>query len=70
MSENGPAVRWKTLRTVAGVLSGTDKRSCVACAGLVVGSAPGEHARFMNIGLVYADGSRIHLIPYDQLPLH
>jgi hypothetical protein len=30
---------------------------------------PGTLARFMDAGLVYADGARIHLIPYDQLPL-
>jgi Tol biopolymer transport system component len=30
---------------------------------------PSSHARFMNAGLVYADGSRIHLVPYDRLPL-
>jgi hypothetical protein len=31
--------------------------------------APGTLARFMDTGLVYADGARIHLVPYDQLPL-
>jgi hypothetical protein len=30
---------------------------------------PGTLARFMDAGLVYADGSRIHLVPYDRLPL-
>jgi hypothetical protein len=30
---------------------------------------PGTLARFMDAGLVYADGARIHLIPYDGLPL-
>jgi hypothetical protein len=30
---------------------------------------PSTYARFMNAGLVYADGARIHLIPFDQLPL-
>jgi WD40-like Beta Propeller Repeat len=29
----------------------------------------GTHARFMDAGLVYAAGSRLHLVPYDQLPL-
>jgi hypothetical protein len=29
----------------------------------------GSLARFMNAGLVYVDGSRLHLVPYDQLPL-
>jgi hypothetical protein len=28
---------------------------------------PGTYARFMNAGLVYADGARIHLVPYEQL---
>ena len=32
--------------------------------------AAGSHARFMDSGLVYADGSRLHLTPYDRLPLH
>jgi WD40 repeat protein len=32
--------------------------------------AAGTHARFMDAGLVYADGSRLHLVPYDRLPLH
>lgn len=31
--------------------------------------APGTHARFMNSGLVYSYGSRIHLVPYERLPL-
>jgi len=31
--------------------------------------APGSHGRFMDAGLVYTNGSRIHLVPYDQLPL-
>jgi Tol biopolymer transport system component len=31
--------------------------------------APGTLARFINAGLVYADGARIWLTPYDQLPL-
>ena len=31
--------------------------------------ASGTLARFTNAGLVYADGARIHLVPYDQLPL-
>jgi hypothetical protein len=26
-------------------------------------------ARFMDSGLVYADGSRLHLVPFDRLPL-
>jgi WD40-like Beta Propeller Repeat len=30
---------------------------------------PGSVARFMDAGLVYADGARIHLVPYDGLPL-
>ena len=30
--------------------------------------AAGSHARFMDAGLVYADGARVRLIPYDQLP--
>jgi len=29
----------------------------------------GSHARFMDNGLVYADGSRLHLVPFDRLPL-
>jgi hypothetical protein len=29
----------------------------------------GTLARFMNAGLVYADGARIQLTPYNQLPL-
>jgi hypothetical protein len=32
----------------------------------VVGA--GTLARFMNAGLVYAGGSRLHLVPYDRLP--
>jgi hypothetical protein len=32
--------------------------------------APGTLARFMNAGLVYADGARIWLVPYNQLPLN
>src|SRR5207244_11337851 len=31
--------------------------------------APGAHARFMDAGLVYADGASIRLVPYGQLPL-
>jgi len=31
--------------------------------------AHGTLARFMNAGLVYADGARIHLVPYAALPL-
>src|SRR5262249_40044844 len=31
--------------------------------------ASGTVARFMDAGLVYADGARIHLVPYDSLPL-
>jgi len=29
----------------------------------------GRLARFMDAGLVYADGARLHLIPYERLPL-
>jgi len=31
--------------------------------------APGQLARFSDTGLVYADGARIHLVPFDRLPL-
>jgi len=31
--------------------------------------ARGTLARFMDAGLVYADGTRIHLVPFDRLPL-
>jgi hypothetical protein len=31
--------------------------------------AAGSFARFIDAGLVYADGSRLRLIPYAQLPL-
>jgi hypothetical protein len=31
--------------------------------------APASAARFMALGLVYADGARIHLVPYAKLPL-
>jgi hypothetical protein len=31
--------------------------------------AAGIHARFMNAGLVYAEGPRLHLVPFDLLPL-
>jgi WD40 repeat protein len=31
---------------------------------------PGKLARFMDTGLVYATGTRIHLIPWAKLPLH
>ena len=34
----------------------------------VVGA--GRLARFMDAGLVYADGSRLHLVPFAALPLH
>jgi hypothetical protein len=37
--------------------------------GQVATIGPASHARFMNTGLVYSDGNRLHLIPYDQLPL-
>jgi hypothetical protein len=30
---------------------------------------PGSRARFMDSGLVYADGARIRLVPVDRLPL-
>jgi len=33
----------------------------------VVGA--GTLARFMDAGLVYADGARLHVVPYDRLPL-
>jgi hypothetical protein len=36
-------------------------------ADRVVG--PGTLPRFMDAGLVYADGARIRLVPYDRLPL-
>jgi hypothetical protein len=36
-------------------------------ADKVVG--PGTLARFADAGLVYADGARIRLMPYEQLPL-
>src|SRR5262249_29660036 len=36
-------------------------------ADAVVG--PGSHARFMDTGLVFADGARIRLLPFAQLPL-
>ena len=31
--------------------------------------AAGSHARFIDTGLVDADGSRLHLVPFDKLPL-
>jgi WD40-like Beta Propeller Repeat len=31
--------------------------------------ANGTRARFMNAGLVYADGTRVHILPFDRLPL-
>ena len=31
--------------------------------------APGSTARFVGSGLVYADGARLHLVPFDRLPL-
>ena len=31
--------------------------------------ARGTTARFMDAGLVYADGARLHLVPFDRLPL-
>lgn len=31
--------------------------------------AAGTLARFMDAGLVYTDGARIHLVPFEQLPL-
>ena len=37
--------------------------------GMDVTIAAGSHARFMGAGLVYADGSRLHLVTYSQLPL-
>jgi WD40 repeat protein len=36
-------------------------------ADRVVG--PGTLPRFMDAGLVYADGARIHLVPFERLPL-
>ena len=36
-------------------------------ADRVVG--PGTLARFMDAGLVYADGARVRLVPFDRLPL-
>jgi len=39
----------------------TDGEDAVVGAGTI--------ARFMDAGLVYADGARIHLVPYDRLPL-
>jgi len=38
--------------------------------GGVGANAPGILARFMDAGLVYADCSRLHLVPFDRLPLH
>jgi hypothetical protein len=32
--------------------------------------ATGTLARFMDTGLVYADGVHVHLVSFDQLPLH
>jgi hypothetical protein len=31
--------------------------------------APGTLARFMDAGLVYADGARVRFVPYERLPL-
>jgi hypothetical protein len=31
--------------------------------------AQGTISRFMDEGLVYADGSRLHLVPFSRLPL-
>ena len=31
--------------------------------------APGDRAGFAGAGLVYADGARLHLVPFDRLPL-
>lgn len=39
----------------------TDGQDAVVAAGTL--------ARFMDDGLVYADGARIHVVPYDRLPL-
>jgi Tol biopolymer transport system component len=36
-------------------------------AGAIVGR--GTHARFLDSGLVYADGSRLRIVPFDRLPL-
>ncbi len=32
--------------------------------------ATGSYARFMDAGLVNADGARLNLVPFNQLPLH
>jgi hypothetical protein len=37
--------------------------------GAVTVVAKGTVARFMDDGLVYADGSRLHLVPFGALPL-
>jgi hypothetical protein len=37
--------------------------------GANVFAAPGSLARFTDTGLVYAAGSSLRLVPYDQLPL-
>jgi hypothetical protein len=31
--------------------------------------AAGTHSRFMETGLVYAEGRSLHLVPFDRLPL-
>jgi Tol biopolymer transport system component len=37
--------------------------------GAAFSIGPGRLARFMDAGLVYADGARIHLVPWARLPL-
>jgi hypothetical protein len=37
--------------------------------GKDIAIAAGTHARFMDAGLAYADGSRLHLLRYAALPL-
>jgi len=37
--------------------------------GATAALAPGSSAAFTDAGLVYADGARVHLVPFDQLPL-
>ena len=31
--------------------------------------AAGSQARFMDAGLVYADGTRLNVVPFERLPL-
>jgi len=68
-----PGVSYRGLQDTARGLAAYVDPGGVALVRLSDGAtatvAPGSSAAFTDAGLVYADGARVHLVPFDQLPL-